>query len=73
MGNYSKVLTDLPVTKKHTLPPNLLVLAVLFFSVHILSSCRDVSKIELIEDIDAYVYYIEHVHADPYRLITREN
>ena len=59
--------------KKHTLPPNLLVFAVIFFSVHILSSCRDVSKIELIEDIDAYVYYIEHVHADPYRLITREN
>ena len=47
--------------------------AFLFFSVHILSSCRDVSKIELIEDIDAYVNYIENVHADPYRLITREN
>jgi hypothetical protein len=58
--------------KKHEFKRNLLVAIFLFLSVNIFASCRDVSKKELIEDIDAYVNTIDQVHADPYRLITKE-
>ena len=58
--------------KKRPLYRNLLLFVFLFLSVNIFASCRDVSKIELIEDIDAYVNTIDQVHAEPYRLLTRE-
>jgi hypothetical protein len=41
--------------------------------MYMCGGCRDVSKVELIEDIDIYVNTIDQVHADPYRLISREN
>ena len=48
------------------------MVAFLLLSVTIFASCQDVSKKELIEDIDAYVSTIDQVHADPYRLISKE-
>ena len=58
--------------KKRPFNRNLLLFVFLFLSVNIFAGCREVSKIELIEDIDAYVNTIDQVHAEPYRLITRE-
>ncbi len=58
--------------KKKTVYKKWLIFMILFLGTHSLISCRDVSKTELTEDIDAYVKTIDQVHADPYRLITRE-
>ena len=58
--------------KKRPFNRNLLLFVFLFLSANIFAGCRDVSKIELIEDIDAYVNTIDQVHAEPYRLITKE-
>jgi hypothetical protein len=60
------------LVKKHEFKQNLLVFVFVFLSVNFFAGCREVSKKELIEDIDAYMNYIDHVHADPYRLTTRE-
>ena len=57
---------------KNAFQRNLLIFVLLFLGTPILISCREVSKIELIEDIDTYLNIIDQVHADPYRLITRE-
>ena len=58
--------------KENVFKRNVLIFTLLFLGTHILISCRDVSKTELIEDIDAFVNIIDQVHADPYRLITKE-
>ena len=60
------------LVKTHKFKLNLLVFVFVFLSFNSCAEYRDVSKNELIEDIDAYVNYIDHVHADPYRLTTRE-
>ena len=58
--------------KKKAFKRNGFIFVLLFLDMSIFSSCRDISKIELIEDIDAYVNTIDQIHADPYRLITKE-
>ena len=59
--------------KKKAFIRNLLVSALLLLGMVMCAGCRDVSKVELIEDIDIYVNTIDQVHADPYRLISKEN
>ena len=44
----------------------------LLILLHFFCGCRDITKKELIEDIHAYEAYIDEIHADPYRLITKE-
>jgi len=61
------------VMKKNAFTRNLLTPALLLLGIYICAGCRDVSKVELIEDIDIYVNTIDQVHAEPYRLISREN
>ena len=46
------------------------ILIVLFFS---LGGCREITKKELIEDIHSYVAYIDDIHANPFRLISKES
>jgi hypothetical protein len=61
------------IMKKNVFKRNVLIFILTFLGSLILIGCRDVSKKELIEDIDFYVNTIDEVHADPYRLISREN
>jgi len=41
--------------------------------LYALCGCRKITKEELIEDIRSYETYIDEVHANPYRLITKES
>ena len=41
--------------------------------MYALCGCRKITKEELIEDIRSYETYIDEVHANPYRLITKES
>ncbi|MGD8342543.1 MAG: S41 family peptidase [Desulfobacterales bacterium] len=59
--------------KKKAFIRNLLISALLLVGMVMCAGCQDVSKVELIEDIDLYVNTIDRVHAEPYRLISREN
>ena len=45
---------------------------ILIVLLHALSGCREIPKEELIEDIRSYEAYIDEVHANPYRLITKK-
>jgi hypothetical protein len=72
MDKKKRVSQQNYLVKKHKFKQNLLVFVLVFFSVNSFAGYREVSKKDLIEDIDAYVNYIDHVHADPYRITTRE-
>ncbi len=47
------------------------ILVILTVSIFSLSGCKNINKEALIEDIRSYEAYISGVHANPYRLITK--
>jgi hypothetical protein len=53
--------------KKKALRRNWLGFVLLFLGMSIFLGCRDVSKTQLLEDIDAYVNTIDQVHLEVIR------
>lgn len=49
-----------------------LVITILIVFLCALGGCREINKQALIEDIHAYEVYVDEVHANPYRIITKE-
>ena len=50
-----------------------LVITILIAFLCALSGCREINKQALIDDINAYEAYVDEVHANPYRMVTKEH